>query len=994
MNDKTKTYYYVALILGLLFHATILFFTFEKTYDAYVHMFFAEHYSQGWFESWNQKWYTGFTITSYPPLVHQIVALMSKVVGLKMGFYIWSLCAIFLLIRGVYKFSLLWVGHRAAGIAAILAVFGSAIVEALHIFGQLPSITGIAILLNACPEIYKWFRFNKWIHFFLALALLTVTTTAHHVSTIFGMVFFVLPVIGLAVLDNCAEEHGGIENINFMQFVQKAIKSIPRAATFGFIVILLTVFVIFPYWYWSKTDPISQVSIPHGSRENFILESNLGIIFFLIPWGMMLFFLPYLFKRIFIRRNIFLALSLSLAFVLGTGGTTPIPKMILGETAFNILTLDRFTYWATMLSMPFWGAFFESLIFGNFKRYLEEKISVNFYKSMLAFFFIGVILVNVIIVNLGTFRPFQPETIEVKPITNFLNRDQHDKWRYLTLGFGDQMAWLSANTHALTVDGNYHSARRLPELTTRAVERLENAKYQKMEGIGALKDFLAQAEKYHLKYIFSNDKFYEPVLHFNGWTKVQTLENNIVVWEYPDVPPLPQFIPNKNIPKIQRWMWGVLPLSFFVIALLTYLLSRTIFHEKDDHILFSRNDPEIKHNWMFQIIWIVLLFGLVVVLTIKSNIVDHDQSTPEKLCLAYYDALDFKRFDDAYSFLDPETRPSFDQFMLELSVEDGILSSFAKLDSIKMDAFVKGRDGKIKVDANWITSLSEYQTQSFLKLKKRDGNWFIVKDEFEKNIPPDQFFSLPDISFKNQGRRKAEINNTDGEDVLDRPEVHVLQAALVRKDSTLHAIGAVQNIDNVPAFIAVEAILYDKQGNILDSYKASEVIVHDLLPKEITEFRIDFEKCNTCEPHDVVFFVQTMATDKELYKFVGIQNIKNPMDQNMSGEYINYGTAEINVPQLILGQYDSNHSLFWVDSKFLRKGIRPQRKKPFDIVLIPHERIEVLKEADQIFINGSPNKDMQILNQAEGKKRFYEWKKVPEGYISIKANGFVYELNK
>ena len=111
--------------------------------------------------------------------------------------------------------------------------------------------------------------------------------------------------------------------------------------------------------------------------------------------------------------------------------------------------------------------------------------------------------------TLNNFRPSQPDPINMLPIVNFLNQDQHYKWRFLPLGFGDQIAWLSAQTDAMTVDGNYHSARRLPELTTRAIERLENSKFRGIEGIGSLQQFLTIPEKYHLKYVFSNDKFYD-----------------------------------------------------------------------------------------------------------------------------------------------------------------------------------------------------------------------------------------------------------------------------------------------------------------------------------------------------------------------------------------------------------------------------------------------------------------------------------------------------
>jgi hypothetical protein len=90
-------------------------------------------------------------------------------------------------------------------------------------------------------------------------------------------------------------------------------------------------------------------------------------------------------------------------------------------------------------------------------------------------------------ITLGYFRPFQPQKNKHTSIINFLNQDQHDQWRYLPLGFGDQMATLLSNK-ALTVDGNYHSARRLPELTSRAVERWK-IQVQDLKNIGSCNNF-------------------------------------------------------------------------------------------------------------------------------------------------------------------------------------------------------------------------------------------------------------------------------------------------------------------------------------------------------------------------------------------------------------------------------------------------------------------------------------------------------------------------
>ena len=113
------------------------------------------------------------------------------------------------------------------------------------------------------------------------------------------MVFFVLPTIGLAVMDNAILDNKGQGRKKlFSHFKHHVIKILPSAIFFGICVILLTVITIFPYWYWSKADPITQVSIPHGSRENFLLEPNLGLIFFIIPWGILLFILPFIFQHI------------------------------------------------------------------------------------------------------------------------------------------------------------------------------------------------------------------------------------------------------------------------------------------------------------------------------------------------------------------------------------------------------------------------------------------------------------------------------------------------------------------------------------------------------------------------------------------------------------------------------------------------------------------------------------------------------------------------
>src|SRR5579863_795330 len=94
-----------------------------KTYDTNTHIFFAAHYANHWFTPWNEKWYAGFSQTTYPPLTHQLIALFSHIVGLNLGYMAVQFIGIMLLVVGVKRYARLWVSERAASLAAIGTIF-------------------------------------------------------------------------------------------------------------------------------------------------------------------------------------------------------------------------------------------------------------------------------------------------------------------------------------------------------------------------------------------------------------------------------------------------------------------------------------------------------------------------------------------------------------------------------------------------------------------------------------------------------------------------------------------------------------------------------------------------------------------------------------------------------------------------------------------------------------------------------------------------------
>ncbi len=65
------------VLLALIVHGPLLTMQLPLTtsYDANLHIFFASHYAHHWFDPWNEKWFAGFSQTTYPPLGHQWIAI-------------------------------------------------------------------------------------------------------------------------------------------------------------------------------------------------------------------------------------------------------------------------------------------------------------------------------------------------------------------------------------------------------------------------------------------------------------------------------------------------------------------------------------------------------------------------------------------------------------------------------------------------------------------------------------------------------------------------------------------------------------------------------------------------------------------------------------------------------------------------------------------------------------------------------------------------------
>ena len=540
------------LLLALIVHGPLLLMQLPNgSYDANLHKFFASHYASHWFDPWNTKQFTGFSQTSYPPMEQQWVALFSHIMGLNLAYMLVQFIAVLLLPIGVYRYARIWVNERAASYAAIGSVLLGSLAFLVYNAGQLSTTWAAPLYLLAVPYYYDWAREANWRSLLKGLVLLFAAASAHHVTLIFASFIFALPVFAMAIMDRKREPAnaslGGV---------------LSRSLIFAVLAIAGVFVVLMPFWMEILINPIKQMTIPHASRDNYFLQPIWGMNYFVVPWGAMILALPYIFIKGLKEarlRPLFLGFWVAMLFALG--GTTPVPKWILGR-AFEILTFERFSLLAHVLALPIIGLLVCELI----DHYGRTAAFVTGALAALTFGFAVAWPVY--------FQNHDPD-FNVSEVVSFLNRDGHDKFRYITLGFGShKFDEVSTYTTASSVDGDYNSARLLPELTQYGSAQLTNAKYFGANGMESLRAVLKHADQYGLKWIFVHDPFYEPLLAFGGWRKTETYDRgSVTLWVKDGIPPAHEMPYQQSMrpTEMEGIMWGTLPFGSSLLALILAL---------------------------------------------------------------------------------------------------------------------------------------------------------------------------------------------------------------------------------------------------------------------------------------------------------------------------------------------------------------------------------------------------------------------------------------
>lgn len=533
-----------------------------RGYDAYTHLFFASHYLNSWWSTWEPRWYQGFDVVSYPPLAHQLLALLVAAQGkpladaMEPGYQLALLALAAAFPLAVYRFARAFVGPAAAWAAAAVSLLQPALAMLLIPNGQVPGLLSLELLLLGVAAGAAFLRapgHRGRLALAAAVVAVAAAAAAHHATPVLAGPFFVLALAWRVLYQRRADTVSGAQGWpGCVGVARRALLLVGGAG-------LAALAVVWPFWAWWVDRPL-QVPIDHLSRHNFWVDAVARFKGLWLPYSLWLLVVPLAMTLVVARRRDLLGLALAALalFVLSLGGTTPLPRWLYGRQ-WQWLTYERYSLWASVALLPL-----EGLVLAHVGRRLPVLL-----RNLGAV--AGAALLLGSVANAawyGTLEFLEPRPIDVQPAVDFLACvDQQHPGRYLTLGFGDQLSKLSALSSAASIDGDYNTARRDPRLTGSGIDKLDSSRYWDPYA-RTLRTYLADPDSTGLRWVLANERYYDRLLWGLGWQPYSVLSNGVIVWQrpHPDEARALSTPRAASLTPAAIW-WGTVPLLAFGLCL-------------------------------------------------------------------------------------------------------------------------------------------------------------------------------------------------------------------------------------------------------------------------------------------------------------------------------------------------------------------------------------------------------------------------------------------
>ena len=538
-----------------------------RTFDAETHLFFADHYASAWFEGWEPRWYGGFWVFSYPPLLHQLVALVSKITDLETACRCVQLGILTALPLSVWLLANAIADRATAGWAAAFAVASAGVYTTIYSFGQLPTLAALVLALSATASLARYLSRGRTVDLVAWTGLGGACVATHHLTGIVGLPMLAVTTLLWLALRPHREDDPSLAT--------RLRRTGVAALTLG----LAAVIVLIPFVWWSHHGRVMQAEIPHPTRTAFLSDPGLLWLLVLGEWGPLPLLSPVLLWACVQRRELwaFTALVALLATLSLGPAYTPVPGLM----------FPGLSYWLTYERFALWGALVALLPLG---AWMSRTATPSLALALLALF-ASVALQAATHTTHTALVKRTADAEQVTAVANWLSSHGRDRWRYVSFGLSEgDMPRLSRLSHAQTIDGTYFTARRDPLLSRSGMGCVDTVAEQSNGMMNYVRVILSHPEPYNLRWAACASPECARLLHTLRWQCLGIVkgvhlepcsdgahppEDGLTLWEAPQRCVVPEVSPEvPSAPGALALIWGIVPTSLLVLGIVASVRAR------------------------------------------------------------------------------------------------------------------------------------------------------------------------------------------------------------------------------------------------------------------------------------------------------------------------------------------------------------------------------------------------------------------------------------
>ncbi len=313
---------------------------------------------------------------------------------------------------------------------------------------------------------------------------------------------------------------------------------------------------------------------------------------------------------------------------------------------------------------------------------------------------------------------------------------------------------------------------------------------------------------------------------------------------------------------------------------------------------------------------------------------NENASTPEQALSNFLHDIQRRNWSRAFASVERNSDAVNEKdFVEEWTGTNGGLRSFSNLESFEARPLhATNSEAQMRVRMQWTTPVGPVEDVRDFKLARRGDQWKVVWDERPAPNVPAQ---VVPVNYLRWDLVSGTSSDQWGSHNVDAPHVRIVSMNAVDSAEGAVVMGEVVNEDTIPAFVNVNATLVDAAGNPMDDESSFDKILHVLLPKQVSPYRIDFPKISLSKVKNVRMDVKATLVPASSDPVIGVMDQKIDQDAQgrsvLHGELLNQTGETVNIPHVIASFYDSNGKVVWVSDGYVQQALLPQSTQPFAV---------------------------------------------------------------